>query len=141
MEKLPGNGYNSSGEMDLEMLAIRRAREDDWIKKLRTIYPYGLNEEAKGKETNSNIVHPAVGRLFPPLPRHGTRLSRSRESRNVKSSNLSCDEFFEHLEQLLQSNIRNSFNEIRKTLNSAKKKVLKEIAFHILERDKYVFHE
>ena len=57
------------------------------------------NEGAKGKETNSNIVHPAVGRLFPPLPRHGTRLSRSRESRNVKSSNLSCDEFFEHLEQ------------------------------------------
>ena len=47
LEKLPGNGYNSSGEMDLEMLAIRKAREDDWIKKLRTIYPYGLNEERK----------------------------------------------------------------------------------------------
>ena len=58
-----------------------------------------------------------------------------------KMSNLTCDEFFERLEQLLQSDIRNSFNEIRKILNLAKKKVLKEIAFHILERDKYHFHE
>ena len=141
LEKLPGNGYDSHGEMDLEMLAIRKAREDEWMKKLRTIYPYGLNEKAEGKETNSSVVHPAVGKLFPPLPRHGTRLSRYRESRNVKTSNLTCDEFFDHLEQLFQSNLQNSFNEIRKILNLAKKKVLKEIAFHILERDKYHFHE
>ena len=141
LEKLPGNGYLSNGEIDLEMLAVRKAREDEWIKKLRTIYPYGLNEKAEGKETNSNVVHPAVGKLFPPLPRHGTRLSRWRDSRNVKTSNLTCDEFFERLEQLLQSDIRNSFNEIRKILNLAKKKVLKEIAFHILERDRYHFHE
>ena len=141
LEKLPGDGYDSNGEMDLKMLAVRKAREDEWIKKLRTIYPYGLNERADGKETNSSVVHPAIGKLFPPLPRHGTRLTRYRESRNVKTSNLTCDEFFEYLEHLFQSNIRNSFNEIRKTLNLAKKKVLKEIAFHILERDKYNFHE
>ena len=140
MEKLPCNGYLSNGEIDLEMLAVRKAREDEWIKKLRTIYPYGLNEKAEGKETNSNVVHPAVRKLFPPLPRHGSRLSRWRESRNVKTSNLTCDEFFERLEQLLQSDIRSSFNEIRKSLNLAKKKVLKEIAFHILERDRYHFH-
>ena len=81
--------------MDFEMLAIRKACEDEWTKKLRTICPYGLNEEAKGKGTNSTIVHLAASRLSPPLPRYGTRPSRSRDNCNVKSSNLNSDEFFE----------------------------------------------
>ena len=134
LEKLPGTGYLPSGEVDPEMLKVRKAREDMWIKKLRTIYPYGLNEKASDKVTNSSVVEPAVGRLFPALPRHGLRPTRSRENRNEKTSNLSCPDFFAHLTDLLQNNLHNSFNEIRKLLNLAKKKVLKEIAFHILER-------
>ena len=43
--------------------------------------------------------------------------------------------FFEILENLIQHDILNSFNQIRKTLNITKKKLLKEIAFHIMERD------
>ena len=134
LEKLPGDGYLSSGEIDPEMLRIRKAREDVWIKKLRTLYPYGLNEKASDKVTNSSVIEPAVGRLFPPLPRHGLRPTRSRESRNEKSSNLSCADFFSSLNHLLLHDLHNSFNEIRKLLNLAKKKVLKEIAFNILER-------
>ena len=38
------------------------------MKKLRTIYPYGLNERAK----NSNLEQPK-GKLFLPLPRFGNR--------------------------------------------------------------------
>ena len=129
LEKLPGDGYLSSGEIDPEMLRIRKAREDVWIKKLRTLYPYGLNEKASDKVTNSSVIEPAVGRLFPPLPRHGLRPTRSRESRNEKSSNLSCADFFSSLNHLLLHDLHNSFNEIRKLLNLAKKKVLKEIAF------------
>ena len=34
LEKLPGNGYNSSGEVDPDMLTIRKAKENEWIKKL-----------------------------------------------------------------------------------------------------------
>ena len=134
LEKLPGTGKLPSGEIDPEMLKVRKAREDIWIKKLRTIYPYGLNERASDKATNSSVLEPAVGRLFPALPRRGNRPTRSRENRNEKDSNLSCSDFFSHLTDLLQNNIQNSFNEIRKLLNLAKKKVLKEIAFHILER-------
>ena len=48
---------------------------------------------------------------------------------------------FDRLEHLFQCDITNSFNEIRKILNLAKKNVLKEIAFHILERDTFTFHE
>ena len=93
-----------------------------------------MNEKASDKVTNSSVVEPAVGRLFPALPRHGLRPTRSRENRNEKTSNLSCPDFFAHLTDLLQNDLHNSFNEIRKLLNLAKKKVLKEIAFHILER-------
>ena len=44
LEKLPGDGYKN-GSRDKEMYAHRLKREDFWIKKLRTIYPYGLNEK------------------------------------------------------------------------------------------------
>ena len=141
LEKLPGAGYNQSGELDLEMMKLRKSREDIWIKKLRTIYPYGLNEKASEKETNSSVIEPAIGKLYPPLARNGTRSTRSRENRNEKMSILSCQEFFDKLDHLLQHDLHNSFNEIRKMLNLAKKKVLKEIAFHILERDTFTFYE
>ena len=37
LEKLPGDGHNSSGEVDPEMLKMRKPQEDEWIKKLRTL--------------------------------------------------------------------------------------------------------
>ena len=141
LEKLPGNGYKPSGELDPEMTKIRKSREDIWMKKLRTIYPYGLNEKASDKETDSSVVEPAIGKLFPPLTRNGTRNSRSRQNRNIHSSQITCQEFFDKLDYLLNHDIHNSFNDIRKTLNLAKKKVLKEIAFYILERDTFTFYE
>ncbi len=141
LEKLPGNGYLPSGELDPEMRKLRKSKEDEWMKKLRTIYPYGLNEKANDKETNSSVIEPAIGRLFPPLPRSGERAERSRDSRLNHSSNISCPEFFEKLNDLLSQDLKNSFNEIRKILNRIKKKVLKEIAFQIMERDTYTFIE
>ena len=135
LEKLPGNGYLSTGEVDPEMLTVRKAHEDIWIKKLRTIYPYGLNEKATDKVTNSKVTEPAIGRLFPPLPRHNGRPTRSREQGHDKTSNLSCAEFFAAVANLISDDLHNSFNEIRKLLNLTKKSVLKEIAFHIMERD------
>ena len=140
LEKLPGNGYNSSGVVDPVMTEIRKAREDEWIKKLRTIYPYGLNESASDKETDSSVLQPAVGKLYPPLPR-SNRITRSRDNHNSRVSNISSDEFFETLDNLIRNDIHNCFNEIRKTLNLAKKKVLKEIAFLILEGDSLPFFD
>ena len=123
------------------MRKIRKAHEDVWMKRLRTIYPYGLNEKATDKETNSSVITPAIGKLFPPLPRHASRPSRSRVNRNSNFPALSCRDFFDKLDHLLNNNIRKSFNEIRKMLNLTKKKVLKEIAFHIMERDVFTFHK
>ena len=106
LEKLPGNGYNSSGVVDPVMTEIRKAREDEWIKKLRTIYPYGLNESASDKETDSSVLQPAVGKLYPPLPR-SNRIARSRDNHNSRVSNISSDEFFETLDNLIRNDIHN----------------------------------
>ena len=48
--------------------------------------------------------------------------------------------FFTQLEEIFSTDIFHSFNRIRILLNTAKKKVLKEIAFYILNRSNYVFH-
>ena len=139
LEKLPGSGYNQFGEFDNEMAKVRKEHEDLWMKRLRTIYPYGLNEKSSGKTTNSSEVEHAIGRLFPPLPRTGVRPTRSRVNRNKRASAYSCGDFFEKLENLLDNDIVNSFYEIRVLLNNIKKKVLKEIAYHIMERDVFTF--
>jgi len=84
LEKLPGNGYKN-GTRDLAMLRYRLEREDYWIKKLRTVYPYGLNERTK--LMNSDVP---AGKLFPPLPRHGTRFvdKRNRSSNTTRVADL-----------------------------------------------------
>ena len=89
---------------------------------------------------DSTVRHTAIGQLFPPLPR-SNRLFRSRGNRLNHSSNISCGEFFEMLDDLIINNLHNAFNEIRKILNLAKKKVLKEIAFQIMEKENFTFHE
>ena len=141
LEKLPGSGYDIYGHPDVEMRALRKSKEESWIKTLRTLYPYGLNEKLCGTVTDSTTVDTATGKIFPPLPRTGDRPIRSRENRNNKTSAVSCDDFFSSLQSLLLNYRKSSFNTIRILLNNTKKKVLKEIAFYIMERSKYNFDE
>ena len=142
IEKLPGTGYKDDGTIDFAMSKLRKDKEDIWIRKMRTLFPYGLCEKARKKTNDCSIVHEVVGKSFfgYPIPRCGTRPTRSRESNRRADSILSCDEFFTKLEEILSSDIFHSFNRIRILLNTAKKKVLKEIAFYILNRTNYVFH-
>ena len=60
-----GSGYDDSGEVDAVLREKRLEHEDYWIKKLRTIYPYGLNDKAK----DLSKFDSSVGHLFPRLPR------------------------------------------------------------------------
>ena len=84
LEKLPGNGY-VNGQFDKTMLKTRLEREDYWMKTLRTVYPYGLNDRTK----LMNKMKP-VGQLFPPLPRYGTKFvnPRTRSSNTCKISDI-----------------------------------------------------
>ena len=142
IEKFPGNGYKSDGSIDMEMLKIRKDKEDEWIKKLRVIFPYGLCEKARHKENDCSVIHKAVGKSYKgfPIPRRGVRPVRNRNNRNLKQSFVSLADFFSTLEDILQNHLFRSFNRIRILLDKTKKKVLKEIAFHILNRSGFEFH-
>ena len=142
IEKLPGTGYREDGTIDKEMSKVRKDKEDIWIKKLRSLFPYGLNEKARDKVNDCSIIHEAVGRSFLgfPVPRNGTRPTRSRENRNKNNNVLSCEHFFSSLDNIFDNDLIHSFNRIRILLNTTKKKSLKEIAFHILNRTVFTFH-
>ena len=88
LEKLEGNGYKK-GARDKDMYKKRLEREDYWIKTIRTVYPYGLNDKVKqGKD------EVPVGKLFNPLPRHGLRQPVQTRARTGGNPNDSIDSFF-----------------------------------------------
>ena len=96
IEKLPGTGYKDDGTIDFAMSKLRKDKEDIWIRKMRTLFPYGLCEKAKKKVNDSSVVHEAVGKSFFGylIPRTGTRPARSRENSRRPESILTCDDFF-----------------------------------------------
>ena len=59
IEKFPRNGYEN-GIKDNAMLKYRLQREDYWMKTLRNVYPFELNERTKFMNEDS-----LIGRLFP----------------------------------------------------------------------------
>ena len=44
LEKIEGNGRTDRGAIDATQTAFRKQRELHWMLKLRTVYPYGLND-------------------------------------------------------------------------------------------------
>ena len=82
-----------------------------------------------------------MGNLFPPLPRTGSRPTRSRNNKNNRTPILSISDFFDQLNTLILSNIKSSFNNIRILLNTCKKKLLKDIAYSIIERENFTYIE
>ena len=122
IEKLPGNGY-TNGVMDKDVLRYRLQREDYWMKTLRTIYPYGLNE--KTKDMNKDLP---VGKLFPSLPRYGLRFvnQRSRAKNPINQDHLINIHSF--LDYIFSLPTFNRGNEVRKILDSLKQTKLKSLA-------------
>ena len=55
IEKWQGNGRTSQSAIDFGEAAIRRKRETEWMLKLRTVYPYGLNEKVDFCEDDKNV--------------------------------------------------------------------------------------
>ena len=121
LEKLPGNGY-TNGIVDEQMRKYRLEREDYWIKTLRTVYPYGLNDRTKSMNTDAPI-----GKLFPSLPRHGLKYvdQRTRTHRNSTVSHSDLDALMTHLETI---DIKFRANACRKILDGFKQKHLRKLA-------------
>ena len=119
IEKLDGNGY-SKGSRDKEMYAKRLSREDFWIKTLRTMYPYGLNE--KTKEASYGLP---VGTLFQSPPRYGTRQHIQVRTRTGGNTYSTIKDF---LDDIFSKPIEERANFCRKILESLSLKNLKKMA-------------
>ena len=127
LEKLEGDGYNALHEVDDVKREIRLSCEDKWIKSLRTIFPYGLNDRVRKSSDNNE----SVGYLFPPVGRKHQRPVRTR-NRNHLNNPLTINAFFADIYKTLKDTPKSAFNFIRKLLDKCSKSLLKKIATNII---------
>ena len=103
------------------MQKLRVQREDYWIKKLRTIYPYGFKERAK----TSNLEQP-TGKLFLPLPRFDNKcenIEKRRVNEPIKFD--TTDTLLAHIAAFLSKNKSDNF---RRILERMKKRHIRKLA-------------
>ena len=107
--------------------------ERKWALKLRTYYPYGLNEKGFGGNNNSNTDKVTVEKIFPLHPKTGIRQIRSELQRNHVGSSC-CKDFAKKEDDIFLNNLYNSFNMIHIMVDNTKKEILKDIEYSILNR-------
>ena len=124
IEKLEGTGLTNRGIMDPQYTPARKARETYWMKELRTVYPYGLNDRI-GDEPITPNTHINVGLRFKALPRRNKRISRGKLHNGI--TNLKPNDFIEKLKHVLDTDITSAPNFLRISLASMKKSNLKTV--------------
>ena len=131
LEKFKGDGYGDDNKPDPAVTKLRQDREDFWIKLLRTLYPYGLNEKAFDKLSSSSQPQNAIGRFYPQLERCKIRPKGKRFRDRASNDITSAKDFYLKINMWYKDDIKNTFNKIRLTLNQLSKKILKFIASEI----------
>ena len=123
LEKLEGNGRTKRNAMDASITAIRKRKEKEWMLKMRTVFPYGLNDRL-GDDFVKEDTHILVGTKFPALPRKHDRMSRGLAHKFNRS--LSPNEFISKFKYHLQNKLPETPNFSRTQLLSMKKSNLKK---------------
>ena len=118
IEKLPGDGRGDDGSIDPSDARLRRKKERDWMRKLRTVYPFGLNDRT-GDEYMFEKGNENIFLQFPPLPR--VKNSQKVRTKNPTSNTFIVDNFIYIINESIRSNLRNTMNLIRVLLSSLKK--------------------
>ena len=124
IEKLSGNGRlpshrkNVKGAVDPAITCLRRKKETDWMLKLRTVYPYGLNDRI-GDEYMSDRDNFYVCSRFPSLSR--LREQYKIRTKTPSSNTFIVDNFIYILNESLRSSLCNTMNLVRVLLSSLKK--------------------
>ena len=93
--------------MDASITSRRKQREKTWMPKLRTVYPYCLNN-CLGDEYKKVGTHLLVCNKFPSLPRKYNRVSRGTIHKNNNS--FSPEEFLIKLKHHLSPNLLDAPN-------------------------------
>ena len=130
IEKLHGSGRHEGGEIDSAITTVRRKKETDWMLRLRTVSPHGLNDRI-GDEYMSDKDCYNINSKFPTLKRNKVR-HRVR-SKTFTSSDFISKNFIYIINESFRTNLRNSMNLIRVLLSSLKKSSCKFLFDNITE--------
>ena len=122
IEKLEGTGQTDRGFMDPKQTPARKLREVFWMKELRTIFPYGLNDRI-GDEPKTADSHINVGLKFRSLPRKHKRVGRGKSHNGICRTN--PVDFITTFKQMLEIDLVNVPNFLRTSLCNMKKSGLK----------------
>ena len=127
MEKWQGNGRTSHYAIDLGEAVLRRKRETEWMLRLRTLYPYGLNEKVNICEDDKNVKRfkidvGIVQKLFPNLPRLFKRDQTCRHVNRKGINILNCKQFITNLKNYLKDDLSYALNYTRVSLACIKKR-------------------
>ena len=124
IEKLEGDGRDENGKLDPSMTTIRRKKETQWMLKLRTVFPYGLNDRV-GNEYMTDRGNSIISTQFPSLKRHNNHF-RVR-TKNYVSRDLIIKHFPYIVMESIKTNRRNTMNLIRVLLSSLAKADYKKL--------------
>ena len=125
LEKLEGNGRTSRNAMDASITSLRKRKEREWMLKMRTVFPYGLNDRIADDFVKED-THVMVGAKFPPLPRKNERISRGLVHKFNTSP--SPNEFITKFKHHLHNKLPETPNFSRTNLLSMKKCNLRKTA-------------
>ena len=127
IENWSGNGHLPNGKVDEEEKIRRWKQEDSWILKLRTLYPYGLNDHLNFPSKDSDTIEP-IGLSFPSLPRSLSRPSHRVYKKPIKSDHFI---FIAKLRHIFEHSIHQASKFIRVSLANMPKRDLKSLAINI----------
>ena len=103
IQKLPGDGRDLSGTIDSTETVARRKIEDDWMCKLRTVWPYGLNDKCRGKLwTNMDDDVFVARELFPKLPSKSQFRKRGHQA---SGNDVSADALLQNINNICNCNL------------------------------------
>ena len=139
IEEWDGNGridQDPKKKMCPSEATLRRKKETEWMLRLRTIYPYGLNMKVTDK-TNMDKLDTVEGTikgiLFPPLPRSSARPPLTPQNARVSNDNFDPLSYVDTIKNNFLNDKKNSFYITRINLFSLKKSNLRVLATHLFD--------
>ncbi len=111
----------------------RLEREEFWIRTLRTVFPYGLNAKATNGEEKKKEPQLSIEKTFLPIRRIRVRKRGSRK--NSKQKTPLPEDTFEEFRNLMTRGGVLWRHEVRKIINSFKKKFLVEFNEWLVRRE------
>ena len=127
IETIQKPGKYSNGKMNVETAGLRRNREKFWMKELRTVFPYGLNNKCD-KNMDQRTAEDNIYSLFNKRKKNKHR----RKNKKSHKENLTAQFVYNVLQGIP---IRDSTCYVNKTIPQMKKKELKQLGQLLIEHE------